>query len=61
MRLVPIGSTILLGNKSGTVTDYMDKEGLPHIAVIEMHNAPDGEKWQCVDTSKFNAEEVPLS
>ena len=58
-RLVPIGATVLLGDKSGTVRDYMDKEGLPHVAVIEMHEPiPSDDKWQCVDMMAFTASEI---
>ncbi|KKL76036.1 hypothetical protein LCGC14_2048920 [marine sediment metagenome] len=54
-----IGSTVQLwdGN-TGVLRDYMDKEGLPHVAVIEMHDPiSEDQKWQCVDMTKIKVTE----
>lgn len=58
-RHVPIGDTVVIGDQSGTVTGYMDKEGMPHVAVVEMHDPiAEDEKWQCIDMTQFEVEEV---
>ena len=59
---LPIGSTVQLwdGN-TGVLRGYMDKEGLPHVAVIEMHEpVPKDQKWQCVDMTRMQVTELQL-
>ncbi len=52
-----IGETVIIENESGTVRDYMNDDGLPHVAVIEMHDpVPQNRKWTCVDMTKMQVD-----
>ena len=62
-RKIPIGDTVIIGGQTGTVRDYMDAEGLPHVAVVEMHGPiiPEHGMWQCLDTTAFELRKVEPS
>ena len=55
---IPVGERVVIGDESGIVCDYMDEEGYPHVAVVEMHTTP--MSYRFLDTTEFNIEKVPI-